>query len=307
VLKLNRFQRLVAIGILAVAAGALGIYLYLNRGPSNAAELAAYLPDKDGTLVYVDVAALRKSGLLTLLAGSKAAEESEYKEFVQQTGFDYKHDLDALAATFRGGQVFFAVRGQFDWAKFHAYAEKHGGSCKGSYCAVEGSTPQRRISFYPLRSNLLAMAISSDDMAAYQVTRNASKPNLYTPAGPIWMVAPAAVLKESDSLPPGIRSFGLALQNADRAVFSAGQEAGRVQLTLEVTSPNVEAASALLVQLENTTNMLRKLLAREHKQPNAADLSGILSSGSFRRDDRKVLGTWPLPQEFLESITGGSH
>ena len=53
------------------------------------------LPADRATLVYIDTDALRKSGLLDLLAGSKAAEEADYRKFVEQTGFDYRTDLDA--------------------------------------------------------------------------------------------------------------------------------------------------------------------------------------------------------------------
>ena len=301
----RRVYALAAILALLVAAGAA--YWILFRGPSTPAGMAAYLPDKGGTILYVDVDGMRKTGLLNMLAGSKAAEEIEYKEFVDRTGFDYRRDLDSIVSTFRGGQVFLVLRGTFHWDRIRAYVTQRGGSCKGSYCAVDGSQPQRRISFHKISSNVMAMAVGPDDMAAYQITRNASKVSPFTPDAPLWVLVPAAVLKEADSLPAGTRSFALALQDAERVVFSAAPDGDHLQISLNVTCRDIEAASSLLVQLENTTNMLRKLIAREHQQPNPADFSGVLTSGTFRRDDRRVLGQWPIQRVFIDAITGGAH
>ena len=74
------------------------------------------------TVVYMDVAAIRRSGILNMLAGSKAAEEPEYRQFVDQTKFDYRQDLDAVAAAFKDGQVFLALRGRFHWKNLADYA-----------------------------------------------------------------------------------------------------------------------------------------------------------------------------------------
>ncbi len=293
--------------ILLAAAIAVGVYFLWDRGPSTPAELASYLPNKDGTMLYIDVKSMRRTGVLNMIAGTKAAEEFDYKEFVDQTNFDYRRDLDAVAATFRSGQVFIVARGHFDWTKIYAYAQQHGGACRNSFCAVDGSQPQRKVSFYRLRSNLLALATSTDDMAAYQIMRNASRVNPFLPDQPIWILVPSMVLKEASGLPPGTAAFAIALQDAERIIFTAGPDGDHLQLGLNVTCKDPAAASALLVQLEGTTNTLRRWLAREHQQPNARDLSGVLVAGSFRRDNRKVYGQWPLSRAFVESVTGGTN
>jgi hypothetical protein len=300
-------SKLAVVLAVAIAAIGSGLYFYLSRGPRTPAELASYLPDKNATLLYIDVDAMRRSGILNMMAGSKVAEDLEYKTFVDQTSFDYRHDLDAIAATFSGDQVFFVLRGHFDWNKLRGYAQHQGGTCRNTFCSVDGSKPGRRISFYPLKSNLMALAVSPDDMAAYQVTRNASHVNPFAPPEPVWMLVPAAVLKNAQSLPTGTRAFAIALENAERIVFSIGPEGDHLQVGVNVTCKDTEAASGLLVQLESTTNTLRKWLAREHQQPNVRDLSGVLTAGSFRREDRRVLGQWPVQRAFVDEITGGSH
>lgn len=304
--KIALWKLAVALAVAGATAG-LGVYFYNTRGPRTPAELASYLPDKNATLLYIDVDAMRRSGILNMIAGSKVAEDLEYETFVDQTRFDYRHDLDTIAATFSADQVFFVLRGRFDWNKLRQYAEHQGGTCRNGFCSVQGSKPGRRISFYPLKSNLMGMAVSPDDMAAYQITKNASHVNPFAPPEPVWMLVPAAVLKNAQTLPSGTRAFAIALEKAERIVFSIGAAGDHLQVGLNVTCKDVEAASALLSQLEDTTNTLRKWLAREHQQANAKDLSGVLIAGSFRREDKKVLGQWPIQRAFVDELTGGSR
>jgi hypothetical protein len=51
--------------------------------------------------------------------------------------------------------------------------------------------------------------------------------------------------------------------------------------------------------------VLRKLISRTGGQPNPADLSGVLTQGSFRREGRRVIGRWPIERALLESLAGG--
>jgi hypothetical protein len=247
---------------------------------------------------------MRKSGMLRIIAGSKAAEDTEYKDFLTQTGFDYTRDLDGVAATFRGDQTFFAARGRFDWPKLIGYAKQRGGTCKGSYCVVDGSRPGRRISFYRPAGDVLALAVSPDDMAAYQIARNAGGVSPFSPDAPVWVLVPSAVFDELTALPAGTKAFALALKKADRALFSITPDGDHLKLTASVTCRNEEAASDLLIELEKTTDLLRSMLAEQHLTANPKDLSGVLVAGSFRRVERKVLAEWPLQRPFVESIGG---
>ena len=101
--------------------------------------MAAYMPEREAAVLYIDVAAVRSSGILDKLVGSTVAEEPEYKTFVQQTGFDYKRDLDRLmanSASADGGTThYFLLEGRFDWDKLKSYAKGQGGSCDGDFAA----------------------------------------------------------------------------------------------------------------------------------------------------------------------------
>lgn len=300
-LKAWQLAALLAV-VCALAAG--GVYAYRTRGGSAPADLIGYLPSEGATLVYIDADAMRRSGILNMLAGSKAAEELEYKQFVDQTLFDYRQDLDAVAAAFKDNQVFLAVRGRFHWKNLMDFARREGGACHDGYCVTTGSRPDRRISFYALRNDVMAMAVSSDDFAAYQIKRKPAAGAV--PADPVWAMVPVAELKKANELPDGMKPYAAALGNAEQVVFTLGGAGDRLQLALHVTCGDAQTASALLVDLETATNTLRKYLAEAHQKPDPGDVTQVLVTGNFRREDRKVVGEWPIERSFVDAMMGGN-
>ena len=293
---------LICVGTLA------GIYLYRTRGGSNPSELVAHLPIANATVVYIDVGAIRRAGILDMIAGSKAAADLEYQQFVDDTLFDYRQDLDAIAAAFKDGQVFFALRGRFHWKNLMDYTIRQGGGCHNSFCSIKGSQPQRSISFYPVKPDLMALAMSSDNLAAYQVTRKIGKLALTPPSQPVWVLVPSLALRNPDALPAGTKSYATALAGkAEEILFSLGPEGDHLAVSLDVSCRDAESASTLLVDFENTTNTLRKWIAREHQQPNPTDLSSVLVAGTFRREDRRVYGQWPISRAFVEKLASESY
>jgi len=251
---------------------------------------------------------MRKSGILGMVAGPKSAEEPDYQQFVRETKFDYRQDLDAVAAAFKDGRVYFALRGRFHWNDLRDYAVRQRGSCHNDFCVVPGSQPNRRISFYPLKTDVMAMAVGPDDFGAYQVASESGKLALAAPKEPVWALIPAVALQNMDTLPAAAKAYVPAVQGADEIVFSISTDRDRqLQLGVHVTCKDAPAASAVLTQFEGTTKALRDLLARQHQKPEPADLSGVLVAGSFRRDERQVYGEWPLPKAFVDAIAGSVY
>ena len=300
-----RLWKLIVPLLVAGAVAGVTLYYFHARTASTAADLVSFLPASNATIVYVDVGAIRRAGIVNMLAGSKAAEELEYRQFVDETKFDYRQDLDTVALAFKDSQVFLAARGRFHWKNLTDYAMHQGGSCHNKYCVMPGSRPDRRISFYSVSADLLGMAVSSDDFAAYQVTRQSGKLNLQPPHQPVWALVPIGALQAPGVLPAGAKPYISALQKADQALFTIGLENNRLQLGLDVTCRDAASAATLLTNFQNTTDTLRKWIAREHSQANPADLSGVLVGGTFRRDDRLVYGQWPIPEPFVKAITDG--
>jgi hypothetical protein len=126
------------------------------------------LPTEDALVVYIDFAALRRAGILQMLDGSKVGEDPEYQNFVRQTDFDYKQDLDAVMVAFAPMGKYMLLKGRFDWKSLKNYVHGSDGRCNNSFCKLAGSTPEKRISFFPMQSNLMAMAVSDDDVAALE-------------------------------------------------------------------------------------------------------------------------------------------
>jgi hypothetical protein len=291
-----------------VCAGAGG-YAYWRGAfhAFSAADLVESLPPDPATNVYIDVDVLRRGGLLNLIAGSKAAEETDYRKFVDQTGFDYRTDLDAVAAAFFHNDVYFALRGRFQWKKLAQYAGVQGGRCAGAICSMPGSAPDRHISFYQLKPGVLALAVSVAELGVNMIGPKQWKTAPKLPAEPVWVSAPSFAFTDVKDLPAGTHAFLSPLARAQHVTFAVGpaEKGPGFRLRLEVACDSPETALAVSAQLTKTTDLLKKMLERDHMTPNKSDLSGVLVAGNFEQKEKTVLGTWPLDAGFVESLASG--
>ena len=303
-LRFRPWQLALLVVVLCGAAIAV-VYWMRTAAPYDAERLLSMLPRDKATLVYIDVGALRKDGLLDLVAGSKAAEEPDYRNFVEQAGFDYRTDLDAVAAAFVDTRVYCTLRGRFQWNKLTAYAESQGGECHASVCGMRGSTPERNISFSRVTPEVLALAVSVDPRAVSSIGPGGQKVQLPMPMDPVWISVPAAAFNRLDAFPDGTRSFLSPLARAEKVTFAAGPQGDRLQLRLEVACTSAEAAAELVKQLTGVTSLLKSMIERQHMTPNPRDLSGVLVAGSFQQRQATVIGTWPLERGFVEALASG--
>jgi hypothetical protein len=304
-----RFQpwQLAAIVIL-LCAGAVIFAWRRHSRTFDAAAMLECLPPDQATHVYVDFDALRRSGILQLISGNKASEDPDYAKFVAQTGFDYSKDLDAAAVAFFHGSEYFALRGRFVWSKLADYAKAQGGSCSSSICSMPASTPDRHISYYMLSSSVLALAVSPEEHGVNMIGPNQWKNPPQLPAEPVWISAPSFVFSDVKNLPTGTHSFLSPLAQADQVTFAvgpAGANSQQLQIRLNVDCPSAEVAATMAAQLNKTTDLLKKMLERDHMKPNANDLSGVLVSGSFEQHDKNVAGKWPIERGFVEALASG--
>jgi hypothetical protein len=297
---------LVLVCLVAICGGVItGIALYQIKRTSNAA-LFSRLPAADAVVVYVDFRALRNAGVLGVLGSSRVMQEPEYRTFVDQTRFDYLNDLDAAFVSFHPRGTYFLLRGRFDWKNLKEYTVGQGGSCHNTLCRVAGSAPDRKISYFPLQPNVMALAVSRDDSAATELQASRSEPKITMPEDPVWSLIPIHAIKNGAHVPAGTRAFARALEGADAVVLSAAPEGGRIGLKMDAACRSAADARALVAGLRDTTARLRDLIARENQTPNANDLSGVLAAGAFELKDAHVLGRWPIERSFLESLAGGA-
>ena len=289
--------------VLCVAAVAVAHWWRVSL-PYDATRLVSALPVERSTVLYLDTGQLRRSGLLEVLAGSKAMEEPDYRKFVEETGFDYRTDLDAVAAAFAENRFYATLRGRFRWQQLTAYAESQGGECHYSVCTMLGSSPERNISFYPLKSDVLALAVSTDPRAVTSIV-SGGKAQVPVPRDPVWISVPAASFNRLDGFPAGTRAFLNPLADAEKIVFAAGPQGDRLQLRLEVACATPAAAAEMVKQFSSMTGLLKSMIEREHMTPNPRDLSGVLVAGSFEQRQSTVIGTWPLERSFVEALASG--
>lgn len=289
----------------AACAGLIGLLARHRESRRSSAEWLARLPPGEAVLLYLEFGALRRAGLLELLDLARLEQEADYRAFVQDSGFDPRQDLDAVLLAFHPQGNFFLLRGRFDWRSLNQFVSRLGGDCYNSFCRVAGSRPERRISYFPLRPDVMALAVSPDEWAAARLQRRwrAVEP-AGAPAYPVWARIPPQVLAKAENLPPGTRLFAKALSAAEGVLFSAAPAGDHMQLHLEVTCRSAPEAATLLAQLRRLTETLREMIAREKQQPNPRDLSGVLTAGVFEQAGRRVQGRWPLGRPFLESLAG---
>jgi hypothetical protein len=295
-----------AVAILVVGGAAIGIWQW-RRSAYNAAYLLQCLPLDRSVQVYIDVGQLRSSGLLDVIAGSKASEEADYRSFVQQTGFDYRTDLDAVAAVFLHGDVYLAAKGRFDWKRLSQYAEAQQGQCLNDVCNMPASLPNRYISFYQVNSKVLAFAVSSAFRGVTMVAAGESKIASPVPPAPVWISAPSFTFGDLGTLPAGLHSFLSPLADTREAAFSiqANGDKSGFQLVLDAPCASPAVAAAVATKFVNTTDLLRKMLARDKLTPSPGDLSGVLVSGRFESHESRMTGTWPIDRRFFESLVSG--
>ena len=306
----NRFSPWFLVVLVAtVCAATIGIATYLrSRAVERPAERLVQSAHPGAIILHIDFDALRRAGALNAIAGNRITEEPEYKLFVQQSGFDYRQDLDSVTAAFYGGETLALARGRFQWRTLRDYVAAQQGECRNTFCRMVGSQPNRRISFFPMRSDIMALAVGNDEWAAARLqTKRGGPPAFAVPDRPVWLYVPSSVLRQERDLPAGARLFAQAMRDSEQVMLSLGLVNLGLEASLEVTCKTPEAAALLLTQLRGVTALLRDLLAKEGKTANPRDLSGVLVGGNFRAEGRMVRGNWAVPADFLEALTGGSR
>jgi hypothetical protein len=285
---------LTLLALLLVIAGA-GVFVYLKffHGP-DPARLVGLFPPGDAPTLFVNVDTLRSIGVLDMLAGKAGSEEPEYKKFVASTGFDYRRHLKAAALRFRRSETLMVIDAEFDFDKLEAYAKASNGRCANHLCSMTGSTPQRQISWLPMKGGMLGLAVSTDPMAAALLSATPAPLDHPLPKQAVWLEVPGTELHGGPGLPPGLSALLSNLEGAHRATLAIVPSATDLSLTLDAPCPTAETATQVVTRLRQNTELFQKLLARENRNPDPSDLSGILANGTFQVVNSSAQGRWPF-------------
>ncbi|HEY1757549.1 MAG TPA: hypothetical protein VGG72_19405 [Bryobacteraceae bacterium] len=300
-----------AVALVLVVLAAVGLVEWRRSRLYDASRLMQTLPVDGAVKVYIDVQQLRKGGLLESLAGPKAAEDPDYRHFAEQIGFDYRTDLDAVAAVFVHGDFYAAVQGHFDWKRLADYAESQHGTCINGLCSLSSDQPDRKISFYLLADNVLALAISDSPQGAGMVEPSNGKKGITVPSAAFWISAPGTDFKGLKNAPTGTQAFLTPLATAREASFSV--QAGSVQggspagnktfeIRMDVACASPDSAAALAKVFSSTTDLLRRLIVGQGSAPKRTDLTAVLVSGRFETHESSVTGFWPMDRRVIESL-----
>jgi hypothetical protein len=171
---------------LAVIAGAvaaltigLSIYLAWRKTTPSRDTLLSWMPGTAQSVLFVDLAELRKSLFLADLVASAPTlpPDSQYSKFRRETGFDYEKDLDSIALSFERQEetaIFLGLAtGRFDRKKIETYAARSaGGSKQGEFevfsLPITGSAQRLRFAF--VRKNLVIFTNSANALFSKPVS-----------------------------------------------------------------------------------------------------------------------------------------
>ena len=298
-------RRHVTLGIVVtaclLAGGAIWLKWSEGRQLGDTRALLSRFPVEDAIVMNIDFAAVRGAGLFSDL---KLPVEPEYKQFLDGTGFNYRKDLDSVTASFSKSGNFFIARGRFDWQKLRDYAARQGGSCYQDLCRMQGSTPQRRISFLPLRDDTMALAVSTDDLAANLLTKRRAPVTAELPSAPVWISIPGTTLRDTTAFPPGLGLMLSALTSADRLVVTVNLSGAGLTAKMDATCRTKDDAQLLSSQLRTVTSKLRDA-TQQTKEAQSDDLVQVLVGGTFDDNGAHVNGQWPFSKSLIASLTNG--
>jgi hypothetical protein len=296
---------LLVLMITALCGASLGGLFWYRSRALTVANMLKRMPVQDALIVYIDFSELRRAGLLALLDGSKVGEDPEYKRFVRQTEFDYKQDLDSALVAFSPAGKYMLLRGRFEWTSLKKYVQAEDGSCNNLLCRMNGSVPDRHISFLPVQSNLMALAVANDESAALRMTEIASGADPEISKAPVWFSLPPSVVRSGTKLPDDARRFARSLERAESTTFEFVAEGDHYAAKLSVRCTNEQDAAGLQGELTQATAALLQSLELNHHKPNPQELAGVLSAGTFTNQGRRVFGHWVLERKFLENLLAG--
>jgi hypothetical protein len=287
------------------------LYSRQHRPVRENTDLFRLLPPSGGTLLFVDLEALRRAGFSDLIESQRADSlDQDSADFIRQTGFRFPADVRAVAARFSDA-AYLAIRGDFNWTRIRQFLISKGGTCSAGICSANGGSAGQSYSVSRVQNDVALISMSQQGAvpgsALRAGDRNEVKLTLETtPNSPAWVRFGRDALQHPEQFPNGVRPLVSALGRATEITLSIQPASAAADaaflIRLESDFEDSKAAAAAQAHLELQTKMMQLELARERKAPDPANLSGLLVSGRFEADGKRVTGTWPVRSELIETL-----
>ena len=256
-----------AVATLVIVGAALGYWRWSSRdADASRAELLSLMPANGNVVLFLDLSSLRSSPFLARLfaLAPQPAQDSDYSQFLQATGFNYERDLDRVALSIdrqpQTQTVFALAEGHFDRKKIESYGAQFGAlkTADGrTIFAVPTDHLAHKVYFTFLRDDRVAWA--NDSSYFFQPAAKAGwadwREHFSRVAGtPVFVILrqDAGAANALAEAPGGLRSPQLATLLSQLQWISIG---GKPEGNLLRVVADGEAAS------ENTTHQLKELLS----------------------------------------------
>lgn len=282
-----------AIILVALCAGALWWTRYTrSQAYADSGWLFKRLPADHAVVAGLDVSALRRAGLLDILAGNPADEDAEYRRFIREIAFNYRTDLDYVAASLAvdNGPRNFLLTGRFDWEKLTRASIRAGGRCQNAFCDLPGFAQGRNLSFLPVSPTSIGVTISPAPEAAWALA--ADNAGLVVPSVPVYpafVSMEASLLAQSGWMPPLFEPAAQVLSSADWVVVGLAANGSSIDLVLDATCMSPERA-------ELVRQGMQRVLG------SGAGLGAVLAAGSLTLNGKELHGRWPIERSALQTL-----
>jgi len=301
----------------------LFVYFSSNHRESARAELLRFVPPYTTSVVLVDLDQLRDSPFFATLYSwaPHSAQDSEYKQFIADTGFNYERDLAQvfIAVSNQGGALntFVLAEGKFDRNKIEAYLTRYRAPTQQGHLKVFRIPAWMRdkpIFFSFLSDRRIAIADSENLTALLYAAKNESAHSEWQNRFDRLAGSPLFIVVRQD---PTVHTV-LASQSPQLAtlidqlpwITLAGKPNGNLlQVVVEGESSSEAASSQLLdflqgIQLlaRNGLNdpKLRQRMNPEERNAYIELLQGTLIDKIGRGESKSVRIVLPITPQFLQ-------
>lgn len=313
-MPISRSKKIVLVVLATVGLLAVILIRYYSGDVDGSArtQFLRFVPSDTTSVVFIDCQALRTSSFLKKLYdwAPQTQEESDYSQFVRETGFNYERDLQRIfiALTNRGADsatLILLAEGKFNRAKIQAYLTRYGkaaqqGSLQAFTLPATGS--EKALSVAMLGQQRIAITNSPDLFQAMSAAVNDQGHKEWQTrfdrlaGSPVFAVLrqdPALAATVNSATPAGLRSPQLAaLLNQLQWISIAGKPDGDLlRLVAEGETPS-DAISLQLreflqgIQVLGQNGLNDPQLRREMNPDERAAYLDLLKSADIQKLDR---------------------